>query len=75
MVEERLDLGPEERDQPRLVTRAEADLGGVRVRFHPVAQLVEDGHGSRAKGGLENIPRQPELGEEIGLDGPGPVGR
>ena len=74
MIEEGLDVGPEEADDRHLVARAEAHLAVGDVGVDAVGELVEDGQRPDVVGGAEDLPRQAELGEEIGLDGPRALG-
>ena len=68
MIQEALDLGPQEGDDPDLVARVERsfDLGGAGV--DPVGELVQGRQEPHLARGLDHRPGQAELGEEIGLD-------
>ena len=75
MIQQALDLGPQERDDPDLVARVERalDLGGAVV--DPVGELVQRRQGPRLARGLDHRLREAELGEQIGLDGRAPLRR
>src|SRR5437667_10802052 len=68
MIEEALDVGPEERDNADLVARIQVLLDLGRVLVHPVEQLVERGQPLRRVGGLDHVPPEPELRQHVGLD-------
>src|SRR4029077_9898975 len=70
MIEETLDLGPQERDDSDLVARMEAvfDLG--RAAVDPVRELVQSRCGPRLGRALDHCPREAELVEQIGLNRP-----
>jgi len=70
MIEETLDLGPQERDDPDLVARIQPTLDLGRAAVDPERELVQRRSGPRLARALDHRAREAELLEQIGLDGP-----
>ena len=68
MIQQALDLGPQEGDNPDLVARVERafDLGDAVV--DPISELVQGRQGLRLARGLDHRLCEAKLGEKIGLD-------
>src|SRR5215469_7289896 len=75
MIQQALNLGPEEGDDPDLVARGQCALDLRRPMIDPVRELIERGQGSRFPRALEHRLREAELGDQVGLNSVGSLRR
>src|SRR5437867_6982406 len=73
-LQQRLDLGPQERHDADLVTSGEMIVDLLAVLIDPVAKLVERRQAARLVGRHHDVAGQPELRQQVGLDGARPQG-